>query len=173
MMDYFMLAIGAYIFYAGITGKGNMMYKDETIHRSEKAKFFKMMRLFGLVAGPLCIASSILTIQNQKLIGNIIAAVFFVVLMVIIVQTMRMTDKHIKKRCAKLGLPEPESDGFAEARAAKNRPSLAPTSNAVEPAAPEENLDATTEEPPALRSEGARIPYQEKRTVDQDDIRFF
>lgn len=168
MMDYFMLALGVYILYAGITGKGNMMYRDETIHRSQKEKYYKMMRLFGLTAGPLSVLGSILTINNLQLAGNIVSIVFFAVLVFVIVQIARMTDKHIKKSCAKRGIPEPPSDGFAEARAAKTKSAGART------ASPDTTTNETAASIDSHNQDGdPNTPHTEKRTVDQDDIRFF
>lgn len=167
MFDYFMIAIGAYLFVSGIRGKGDMLYKNDSIHRSQKRAFYTMMRRFGLIAGPLCAASGALSVfttsPSARTISMVIAGLFGLVILYTIVQTVRMSERHIQKRCAKTGESEPPSDGWEEEHPSPKKQEAAPKAAPIQ-RIEEEMADF---EPRSFVRDG------EPRKVEQDDIRFF
>lgn len=97
ILDIIIIATCAYLFFCGIVGKGSL-YKDDQIHPSRKADYFKAMRIFALVAGPVGVLSIVVERFVNPTLGFVMTGIFLAMIVAICVVIWPMNAERVKKK---------------------------------------------------------------------------
>lgn len=99
MLGMFEAALGAYILYCAITGKGQL-YKNDKIKKGMEKQYFKSMRNISWALGPAMLITGVVDMSNadrQNPVLNIAFGVLmgltFILIAVMFVMSYRMTDR--------------------------------------------------------------------------------
>lgn len=101
-MDIFSLIIFAYLTICGISGKGQL-YKTDSVHKSKREEFLKVMRIFALTIGPIGVLSVVCQMNDWQPWGMILYFVSVAGVLGALVYCYLVGELHMKKKAAKEG----------------------------------------------------------------------
>lgn len=118
MFSWITLAIGAYLLFCGITGKGKMLYDTANIKKGMEALYLKRVRKIALPLGVSMLLQSameFMAMGSEVVLYRTLSLVFFglnaIGIAALIVIAVRMTDRT---KSTKPGAPKPASKAAFE-----------------------------------------------------------
>lgn len=93
IFDLFMLCFGAYLLYAGWSGKGALYRSKENTEDARRP----LLRRFCLIGGPLAIATGMLDFLRMEPLNNILFTIFILMVLAVIL-TKKLCKSAGKKR---------------------------------------------------------------------------
>lgn len=97
ILDLFIIITCVYLLFSGITGKGGL-YKDDQIHPSRKADYYKTMRLFALIGGPIGIFAIIAERYINRTFGLIMTGIFVLMIVGLCFLIVPMNTERVEKK---------------------------------------------------------------------------
>jgi fatty-acid desaturase len=89
-MIIFELIVGGYMLYSAITGRGKL-YVNDNIVKDKKEEYFKLLRLFFAVAGPLLLLEALFDYLNLRVLSYISLGIMLVGMVFILIKTQKIT----------------------------------------------------------------------------------
>jgi hypothetical protein len=89
--------LGVYMLYAAVTGKGKI-YENENLVKGKEAEYYKLMRVFCSIGGPLALLNFLFDYLKLELLAYIALIILILGTFYIAVRIYRMTQhKNVAK----------------------------------------------------------------------------